>query len=89
MMRHTWDQYAPGDREEWEESENEDETRINWTVDNTWGDPLSEEKAENVTRIYFQNLNGVKWDKEGGNWPAICQAMADIHVDIMGFAEVN
>ena len=53
------------------------------------GDMLQEEKSEGVTRLYFQNLNGLKWDKDGGTWPSICQAMASIHADVMGFAEVN
>ena len=53
------------------------------------GDTLEEPKADGITRIYFQNLNGIKWDKEGGTWPMICEAMSGIQVDIMGFAEVN
>ena len=53
------------------------------------GNQLEVNKKEGITRIYFQNLNGLKWDKEGGTWPMICHAMAGIHADIMGFAEVN
>lgn len=53
------------------------------------GDTLTEKKEEGTTRIYFQNLNGLKWDKEGGIWPMVCQNMASIQTDIMGFVEVN
>ena len=53
------------------------------------GDKLQEQKEEGTTRIYFQNLNGIKWDKEGGTWPQICHAMANINADIIGFAEIN
>ena len=53
------------------------------------GDILNEDKEENTTRVYFQNLNGLKWDKHGGIWPMICQSMAAIHADIACFSEVN
>ena len=53
------------------------------------GQELETEKGEETTRIYFQNLNGLKWDKEGGMWPMICQAMSGIHADIIGSAEIN
>lgn len=53
------------------------------------GTELETEKEENTTRIYFQNLNGLKWDKEGGMWPMICQAMSGIHADIIGLVEIN
>ena len=53
------------------------------------GKELETEKDESTTRIYFQNLNGLKWDKDGGMWPMICQAMSGIHADIIGLAEIN
>ena len=53
------------------------------------GDILEENKPEKVTRIYTQNLNGIKWDKDGGNWPQICETMAAIHSDISCFTELN
>ena len=53
------------------------------------GDILTEQKPQTTTRCYFQNLNGIGWNSEGGEWPAICQAMAAIHVDIFCCAEIN
>jgi exonuclease III len=53
------------------------------------GDELDPNKQQGLTRIYFQNLNGLKWDRDGGMWPMICQAMSGIHADIIGFAETN
>jgi len=53
------------------------------------GDLLEEDKPEGITRLYFQNLNGLKWDKKGGTWPMVCQAMTTIQADITCFAEVN
>lgn len=76
-------------QESWDESDIEDEGQRVQQKNDCWGDELLENKQENVTRIYFQNLNGLKWDTLGGNWPAICQAMAGVHADIIGFAEVN
>ena len=76
-------------RNEWEESDSEEEASTGHQQGDFWGDILTDEKESNITRIYFQNLNGIKWDTDGGNWPAICQAMGGIQADIMGFAEVN
>ena len=53
------------------------------------GDILNEAKPDNVTRIYTQNINGIKWTKEGGTWPMICETMAAIHADISCFTELN
>jgi exonuclease III len=53
------------------------------------GDPMNEAKAENVTRLYCQNINGIKWDKDGGTWPSICDTMAAIHCDITCLSELN
>ena len=53
------------------------------------GDMLIEQKPHTTTRCYFQNLNGIGWNTEGGEWPAICEAMAAIHVDIFCCAEIN
>jgi exonuclease III len=70
---------------------NDDEEMNRWNaLDGDYiGDILKEEKEENTTRVYFQNLNGLKWDKHGGIWPMICQSMAAIHADIACFSEVN
>ena len=53
------------------------------------GDILDENPPEGTTRIYFQNLNGLNWDNEGGKWPYICEVMDGIQVDIACFAETN
>ena len=69
----------------------ETSTPHNYDNDNNTfvGDILNENKPENITRIYTQNLNGIKWDKDGGNWPFICESMAAIHADISCFTEIN
>ena len=42
------------------------------------GDILEEHKPTNTTRLYFQNLHGIKWDKDGGDWPEVCDAMSAV-----------
>jgi exonuclease III len=53
------------------------------------GDILQDNKPEHITRVYFHNLNGLKWDRHGGAWPMVCQAMAGIQADIACFSEIN
>ena len=53
------------------------------------GDILNEVKPPNVTRLYIQNINGIKWDKDGGTWPMICDTVTAINSDITCFAELN
>ena len=53
------------------------------------GDSLEEDPLEGTIRIYFQNLNGLNWDAQGGKWPYICEVMEGIQVDIACFAEMN
>ena len=53
------------------------------------GDPLDETNGANVTRIYIQNVNGLSWDKDGGKWPYIIDAMNAIQADISCFSELN
>jgi exonuclease III len=79
-------------KSQWSEDDGEEEEmtqRTYYSRTNHAGDELIEEKGENVVRVYFQNLNGLKWDKYGGIWPMACQSMAAIQADILGFAEVN
>ena len=53
------------------------------------GDPLDENNGDNVTRIYIQNVNGLSWDKDGGKWAYIIDAMEAIQADISCFSELN
>lgn len=70
--------------------EHEDEMiQLDYENNEFIGDILQEEKPSSVTRLYCQNLNGIKWDKEGGNWPATCEAISSIHADISCFTELN
>ena len=50
---------------------------------------MQENKPQNTTRIYCQNVNGIKWDKHGGTWPMICESMAAMHADVFCLSEIN
>lgn len=77
-------------RSETDEPENEPPGHDTHTHNQQFiGEELNTNKQEGITRIYFQNLNGLKWDRDGGMWPMICQAMSGIHADIIGLAEIN
>ena len=83
--------YSP-DGNPWMDTDSDNETEL-YTEDGMGGeytgDIMQEDKPPNTTRIYFQNLNGLKWNTNGGTWPVICQAMAGIHADIACFSEIN
>ncbi len=53
------------------------------------GDPMVENKSDITTRIYIQNLNGLNWNRDGGKWPYIIEAMDAIQADISCFSELN
>ena len=53
------------------------------------GDPMDENSNDSITRIYIQNLNGLTWNKDGGRWPYICEAIDSIQADIACFSELN
>jgi len=85
-------QFHPLEGDPWMETDSDDETELYDVeqLDGDYiGDILQEDKPPNTTRMYFHNLNGLKWDTHGGTWPVICQAMAGIHADIACFSEVN
>ena len=53
------------------------------------GDIMDENPPDNVARLYFQNLNGLNWDSQGGKWPYICEVVEGVKIDIACFAEIN
>lgn len=53
------------------------------------GDHLCESPDSGTTRLYFQNINGLRWDNQAGKWPYICEVVEGIQADIACFAEIN
>lgn len=53
------------------------------------GDPMDESPTQDVTRIFVQNLNGLSWNKDGGRWPYVCEAVATVQAEIACFSELN
>jgi len=54
-----------------------------------WGDEIKAEKRENTTRIYCQNVNGFKLDKEGGQYSSYCKIHQEINADVSCCQEIN
>ena len=54
-----------------------------------FGDMMEEEYQDDRTRIYFQNLNGLNWDNDGGKWPYICEVIDSNKIDVACFSELN
>ena len=50
---------------------------------------MQEETADDITRIYIQNINGLNWNKEGGKWQYVCDVIETIQADISCFSELN
>lgn len=53
------------------------------------GDIMTEYPSQETTRIYFQNINGLRWDADAGKWPYICEVIESINADVACFVETN
>jgi hypothetical protein len=53
-----------------------------------WGD-IMHEKPHNVTRVYSQNVNGIKLDEDGGRFKEICMIHQEVQADILCIQEHN
>jgi exonuclease III len=62
---------------------------LNMQNNTHWGDQINQQKPENTTRIYCQNVNGFKLDKEGGQYSIFCKIHQEIQADISCCQEIN
>ena len=53
-----------------------------------WGDTM-DQKQNGIIRLFFQNVNGIKYDQLGGEMGWYGHYMAENEVDILGVAEHN
>lgn len=53
-----------------------------------WGEVLKK-KEPNCTRIYVQNVNGLSFDRRGGQFNDVCQVITEVQADIFGGQEHN
>jgi exonuclease III len=60
----------------------------NLRANNHWGDALAE-KGESTTRIYIQNVNGVKLHRDGGQFSELCSIVKETQADILCIQEHN
>jgi exonuclease III len=61
----------------------------NMRTNSSWGDQILEQKPDNATRIYCQNVNGFKLDKEGGQYSSFCKIHQEVQADISCCQEIN
>ena len=54
------------------------------------GDQLTYEKANDTTRLHFQNTNGFQLvDPQGGAFYTASKHLRDLKIDASGFSEIN
>jgi hypothetical protein len=60
----------------------------NLITNQPWGDTM-QEKTPGTTRIYSQNVNGLQYQKDGGQYLEICQIAKEVQADILCMQEHN
>ena len=60
----------------------------NARINNYWGDELRD-KSEHSFRVYVQNVNGFKLDKQGGQFDSFCKIIKEIQADVTCGQEHN
>ena len=63
-------------------------TQDNLAKNLPWGDTL-QNKADNVTRIYIQNVNGIQIQKDGGQFDVLCKIVKEVQADVLCIQEHN
>jgi hypothetical protein len=63
-------------------------TKDNLAKNLPWGDTL-QNKADNVTRIYIQNVNGIQIQKDGGQFDVLCKIVKEVQADVLCIQEHN
>jgi exonuclease III len=63
-------------------------THRNQRENQPWGDPLVE-KAGHHTRVYIQNVNGLSFDRRGGQLNNVCEVIQEVQADLFCGQEHN
>ena len=63
-------------------------TKKNQRENQPWGDPLVE-KVVHHTRVYIQNVNGLSFDRRGGQLNNVCEVIQEIQADLFCGQEHN
>ena len=54
----------------------------------TWGDEVTEKQPQ-ITRIYSQNVNGIRFEKDGGQFNELCKIHQEVQADVLCIQEHN
>jgi hypothetical protein len=63
-------------------------TQENLRTNTPWGDTL-QDKTNNTTRLYIQNVNGIKLHQDGGQFDELCTIFKEVQADIVCIQEHN
>ena len=53
------------------------------------GDKMPDDKPPNTTRMFFVNVNGLRFGPQGGEFLEVCAQMHSAHIDMLGLAETK
>jgi hypothetical protein len=53
------------------------------------GDKMTPNKPPNTTRMFFANVNGLRFGPQGGDFIDLCAQMDISHIDLLGIAETK
>ena len=54
-----------------------------------WGDQINTEKPPGITRVYCQNVNGIRYEKDGGQFREMCTILQEVQADVLCIQEHN
>jgi hypothetical protein len=60
----------------------------NLSSNQPWGD-IVQEKKPFTTRIYSQNVNGLQYQKDGGQYVELCRVAKEVQADVLCIQEHN
>ena len=61
----------------------------NLATNHPWGDDLLLNKDPNTFRLYYQNVNGIQLDEQGGDLHSICTIVQQLSCDLVGLCETK
>jgi hypothetical protein len=61
----------------------------NFKANFPWGDALSSNKETNTFRQYYQNINGIKLDDQGGDLASFLFTFSELHCNVVGLCETK
>jgi hypothetical protein len=61
----------------------------NFKENHPWGDDFNLAKPPNTFRLYYQNINGLKFDDRGGDLAPFLTTFSELQCDVVGLCEIK